>query len=141
MIWLKSFKGRHHCPPDWSPRRGPRTRSTAQQPAMAPAAMKSMKAGGKPMTKTALAQTIADGVEMKRKEVVAVLDSLHGVAASELKKAGKFTIPGVCMVKTRQKPATKAGKREVFGKVVMVKAKPAKTAVKAFCAAALKKEF
>merc|ERR1719396_139959 len=128
MIWLKSFKGRHHCPPDWSPRRGPRTRSTAQQPAMAPAAMKSMKAGGKPMTKTALAQTSADGVEMKRKAVVAVLDSLHGVAASELKKAGKFTIPGVCMVKTRQKPATKAGKREVFGKVVMVKAKPAKTA-------------
>jgi len=115
--------------------------AAALPPAMAPAAMKSMKAGGKPMTKTALAQTIADGAEMKRKDVVAVLDSLHGVAASELKKAGKFTIPGVCMVKTRQKPATKAGKREVFGKVVMVKAKPAKTVVKAFCVAALKKEF
>merc|ERR1719291_927575 len=28
------------------------------------------------------------------------------------------------MIKTRQKKATKAGKREVFGKVVMVKAKP-----------------
>merc|ERR1719289_52270 len=108
-------------------------RGRSQQPGMAPAAMKSMKAGGKPMTKTALAQTIADGV--------AVLDSLHGVAASELKKAGKFTIPGVCMVKTRQKPATKAGKREAFGKVMMVKAKPAKTVVKAFCVAALKKEF
>merc|ERR1739845_314945 len=47
-------------------------------------------------------------------------------AAKELKSAGKFTIPGVCMVKTRKKPATPAGKREVFGKVVMVKAKPAK---------------
>merc|ERR1719193_2411194 len=100
--------------------------------------MKSMKAGGKPMSKTAVAQTIADGAELKRKDV---LDSLHGVAASELKKVGKFTIPGLCMVKTRQKPATKAGKKEIFGKVVMVKAKPAKTVVKAFCAAALKREF
>jgi len=41
------------------------------------------------------------------------------------------------MVKTRTKPATKAGKREVFGKV-MVKAKPAKTVVKAFAVPALK---
>ena len=45
------------------------------------------------------------------------------------------------MIKTRLKPATKAGKREVFGKVVMVKARPARTVVKAFPAAALKKQF
>merc|ERR1711971_46810 len=32
-------------------------------------------------------------------------------------------------VKTRRKPATKAGKREIFGKMVVVKAKPAKTVV------------
>merc|ERR1712194_466033 len=67
-----------------------------------------------------------------------VLESLAEVAAKEVKK-GKFTIPGVVMVKTRLKPATKAGKREVFGKMMMVKAKPAKTIVKAFCVAALKK--
>merc|ERR1712048_681262 len=36
------------------------------------------------------------------------------------------------------KPATKAGKREVFGKVVMVKAKPARKVVKAFPVSALK---
>ena len=42
------------------------------------------------------------------------------------------------MIKTRLKPATKAGKREMFGKVVVVKAKPAKTVVKAFPVAALK---
>merc|ERR1712190_378909 len=53
----------------------------------------------------------------------------------------KFVIPGVVMIKTRQKKATKAGKREIFGKVVMVKAKPAKTIVKAFPAKALKDEF
>merc|ERR1711976_292544 len=32
---------------------------------------------------------------------------------------GQVRIPGLCMVKTRLKPATKAGKREVFGKVMM----------------------
>ena len=54
-------------------------------------------------------------------------------------KVGKFTVPGLCMIKTRNKPATKAGKREVFGKTMFVKAKPAKTVVKAFAVAALKK--
>ena len=52
-----------------------------------------------------------------------------------------FVIPGLCMLKTRKKPATKAGKREIFGKVVVVKAKPAKTVVKALAAKALKDEF
>ena len=41
-----------------------------------------------------------------------------------------FTIPGLARIKTRRKPATKAGKREVFGKVMMAKAKPLKTVVK-----------
>ena len=35
-------------------------------------------------------------------------------------------------MKIRNKSATKAGKREVFGKIVMVKAKPARQIVKAF---------
>ena len=43
------------------------------------------------------------------------------------------------MLKTRMKPAQKAGKREIFGKVVMVKAKPAKKIVKAFPVSALRK--
>ena len=68
-----------------------------------------------------------------------VINSLGGVAAKQLKTAGKLVIPGLCMVKTRVKPATKAGKREIFGKMCVVKAKPAKTIVKAFPVAALKK--
>merc|ERR1711972_3888 len=90
-------------------------------------------------TKGGLAQSIADELEMKKKDVATVLDSLASIAATEVKKAGKFTIPGVAMAKTRVKPATKAGKREIFGKVVVVKAKPAKTVVKALPVAALKK--
>jgi hypothetical protein len=33
--------------------------------------------------------------------------------ARGIKKTGKVVVPGVAMVKTRLKPATKAGKREV----------------------------
>merc|ERR1711972_1101391 len=108
----------------------------ATDAAMAP--MKAMK-GGMEMTKGALAQELADGTEMKKSQVSKVLDSLASVATREVKKAGKCTIPGLCMIKTRQKPATKAGKREIFGKMVMVKAKPAKAVVKAYPVAALKK--
>merc|ERR1711972_830734 len=107
--------------------------------AMAPMkAMKAMK-GGTPMSKGALAQALADGTELKKSEVTKVLDTLASVATQEVKKVGKCTIPGLCMIKTRLKPATKAGKKEIFGKLVMVKAKPAKTIVKAFAVAALKK--
>ena len=42
-----------------------------------------------------------------------------------MKSAGVCTIPDVCKIKTRMRPATKAGKREVFAKVVMVKVKHA----------------
>merc|ERR1719481_350111 len=105
---------------------------------MAP--MKAMKAGKsvKAMTKTSIAEFIAEAAEIKKSQASKALAALAEVAAQEVKK-GKFTIPGVCMVKTRLKPATKAGKREVFGKLVMVKARPARTIVKAFPVAALKK--
>merc|ERR1712217_853221 len=102
---------------------------------------KAMKAAAKPLTKVGLAEALAADLGLKKSECGKLIDSLGGIAAKELKGVGKFTIPGVCMVKTRKKPATKAGKREVFGKVVMVKAKPAKTVVKAFPAAAVKKIF
>merc|ERR1712187_420863 len=103
------------------------------------APMKAMKKAGPVMSKGGMGQAIADELEMKKRDVTTVLDSLASIAATEVEKAGKFTIPGVAMVKTRVKPATKAGKREIFGKVVVVKAKPAKTVVKAFAVAALKK--
>jgi len=52
-----------------------------------------------------------------------------------------FTIPGICRIKTRATPATKACVRMIFGKETKVKAKPAKTVVKAYPVAALKKQI
>merc|ERR1712039_959592 len=107
-------------------------------PSRAMAPMKAVK-GAKPMTKGALAEALATECELKKSQCAKIVSSLAGVAAEQVKKAGKFVLPGLCMIKTRVKPATKAGKREIFGKMVMVKAKPAKTIVKAYPVAALKK--
>merc|ERR1712151_616987 len=88
---------------------------------MAPA----MKTPVKAMSKGALADALATQCELKKAVCSKVLDTLAGVATKEVKKTGVFSVPGLCRLKIRTKPATKAGKREVFGKVVMVKAKPA----------------
>merc|ERR1712146_11024 len=99
--------------------------------------MKATKAV-KSMSKGAIANALATECEMKKTQMSKALDALASLGASECKKTGKFTIPGLVMLKTRKKPATVAGKREIFGKVCVVKAKPAKTVVKGFCVTALK---
>merc|ERR1711964_343660 len=63
---------------------------------------------------------------VKRKEVKAVFETLGSLIPTQLKATGKFTIPGVTMIKLKKKPATKAGKRMAFGKEVFCKAKPAR---------------
>merc|ERR1719465_158063 len=103
--------------------------------------MKAMKAAKKAMSKGAVSAAIAEEHEMRPKQVAAVIDSLVKLGTAEVKKSGIFTIHGLCRIKTRVKPATKAGKREIFGKMVKVKAKPARTVVKAFAVAALKSQF
>merc|ERR1712118_404224 len=106
-------------------------------------AMKSMKAGGaaKAMTKGALLKAIETEHGLKTKECSNALNSLAVIAAKEVKKSGVFTLPGLCRIKTRTKPATKACTRMAFGKEMKVKAKPARTIVKAYPVAALKRQI
>merc|ERR1712056_102308 len=105
-------------------------------------AMKAMKAAASGvMTKGGLAEILAAEGEVKKSICTKMIDKLGGVAATEVKKTGKFVIPGVCMIKTRVKPATKAGKRMILGQETFVKAKPARTVVKAFPVSALKKSI
>merc|ERR1711865_1225763 len=102
---------------------------------------KSMKAGVKAMTKGVLAKTLATEHGLKQKACSDLINSMVAIATKEVKATGVFTLPGVCRIKTRMKPATKAGVRMMFGKETKVKAKPAKTIVKAFPVAALKKQI
>merc|ERR1719253_951388 len=84
-------------------------------------AMKKAKSGGKAMTKGALVKILAEQHEMKTKACAEVLDSLAALATTEVKKTGIFTLPGLCRIKTRVKPA--------------------RTVVKAFPVAALKAQI
>merc|ERR1719311_1184747 len=97
--------------------------------------------GNKAMTKGTMMKDIATEHGLKTKEVSQVFDSLAAIATKEVKKTGVFTIPGLCRIKTRVKPATKAGVRMAFGQEIKVKAKPARTVVKAFPVAALKAQI
>merc|ERR1712224_1133344 len=102
---------------------------------------KSMKAGAKAMSKGAMTKALATEHSLKQKACSEVINSIVAIATQEVKKTGVFTIPGLCRLKTRTKPATKAGVRTMFGKEVKVKAKAAKTIVKAYSVAALKKQI
>merc|ERR1719194_376880 len=99
--------------------------------------MKTAKAG-KAMTKGAIAASIASEFELKQNVAGKIIASLAELGAKEVKQNGIFTFPGLCRIKTRVKPATKACKKEIFGEMCMVKARPARTVVKAFPVAALK---
>merc|ERR1712045_209473 len=104
--------------------------------AMAKGGMKAAPA--RAMSKGGIADKLATTHELKKSVVTKLLGTLAEVGAAEVKKTGLFTIPGLARIKTKRKPATKAGKKMMFGAEVVVKAKPAKTVVKAFPAAALK---
>merc|ERR1712046_409581 len=92
----------------------------------------------KSMTKGAIAEAMGTECELKKSVCAKLINSLAEVATKEVGSTGVFALPGLCRLKTRVKPATKAGQKEVFGKVVMVKAKPARKIVKAYPVAALK---
>merc|ERR550514_1704283 len=86
-----------------------------------------MKAAKKAMNMTDISKTIAEQTELKPKSVKAVFGALVEIANAEVKKTEKFAIPHLVTLKLKHKPATKAGKRMMFGKEVKVAAKPSRT--------------
>merc|ERR1719424_105304 len=91
---------------------------------------KAMKAAAKSLPKGGIADALAAKSGLEKKVVAGVVDDLVALATAEVKKAGKFTIPGLCMLKTRIRPARKAGMAQAFGKTIKLKARPAKKMVK-----------
>ncbi len=80
--------------------------------------------------------------EMKKADISKVLNTLTEIGTQEVKKSGKFVLPGLCMIKTRTKAAVKGGgTRMMFGKEVTIKPQPAKTVVKAFPVSQLKSQI
>jgi nucleoid DNA-binding protein len=89
----------------------------------------------KPVTKSQLYQMLSEETELTRKQVAAVFDALHGVVKRELSKkgAGVFTLPGLLKLKKVHKKATKARKgiNPATKEEITIKARPARTVVKA----------
>jgi nucleoid DNA-binding protein len=103
--------------------------------------MKKKTVSAKALSKGGIADALATKSGLKKSQCAKVLDDFAALATTEVKKTGKFAIPGLCMLKTRVKPARKAGTAQAFGKTIKVKARAAKTIVKAYCSAALKKSI
>merc|ERR1719488_163063 len=99
------------------------------------------RAAGKALSKGGIAEALAAASEVKKSDCSKIVDALAEMGAKQVKSVGKFVMPGLVMIKTRRKAATKAGKKLMFGKEVQVAAKPAKMVVKAFCVGALKKSI
>lgn len=66
----------------------------------------------KPLTKTQILTQIAEETDLSKKQVQAVLDSMTGLIESSVAKKGPgaFTIPGLCKIHVRVKPARPAQK-------------------------------
>lgn len=94
-------------------------------------------------TKSQILSVLAEDTELLKKEVTAVLDALAELAHAHLKKggSGEFSVPSLG-IKLRRviKPAREAreGTNPFTGEKIMIKAKPASTAVKATALKALK---
>ena len=94
-------------------------------------------------TNSQILSTLAEDTGMSKKEVTAVLDALAELAHAHLRKggSGEFTVPSLG-IKLRRviKPAREAreGTNPFTGERIMIKAKPASTAVKATALKALK---
>ena len=73
-------------------------------------AMKAKKVStAKVMTKGGLTGELANSTELKKADISTILNTLAEIGTKEVKKSGKFVLPGLVMIKTRDKPAKKAG--------------------------------
>ena len=85
------------------------------------------------LSKTELIQRIADELEMTKKDVKDVLETLAVVGYKEMQKTGEFMLPGFAKFVVVKKPATKARKgiNPFTKEPTIFKAKPARKTIKA----------
>ncbi len=83
-------------------------------------------------TKSEVFSTIADKTELAKRDVAAVFDELQPIIKKSLRANGMFTMPGLCKMVVKKKPATKARKgiNPFTGEEMMFKAKPASKTVR-----------
>ena len=106
-------------------------------------------AGGAPMKKRDVAKALAEAMRRNRARAdyvfregaMRILNKLAEIGRGELVRVGQFKLPGLAILRAKRKPATNGGMKVVLGKVVSVKAKPAKLGVTAVPAATVRKAY
>ena len=90
---------------------------------------------GKPASKSAMFQSLAEATGLNRKQIASVFDELTNLIKRDLSKKGPgaVALPGLLKIKRVTKPATKArqGRNPATGEPMTIKAKPARTIVRA----------
>jgi nucleoid DNA-binding protein len=86
----------------------------------------------KPFTKTELITCVVKTVELPKKKVVEVFDTLQAIMHAHVRAGHAFSLPGVFKVTVVKKPATKQRKgiNPFTGEPTIFKAKPARKVVK-----------
>src|SRR5438552_15624385 len=97
---------------------------------------------GKPVPKSAMYQSLSEATGLSRKQIATVFDELTNLIKRDVgrKGPGVFALPGLLKIKRVNKPATKArqGRNPATGETMMIKAKPARTVVRAQALKSLK---
>ena len=108
--------------------------ATAKKASNKPAANKKGPAIKQAFTQSQTVSSIAENTEMTKADVKCVLDELHEIIERHMCKNGvkEFNFQGLFKIKTIAKKATKArkGVNPFTGEEIMIKAKPARKAVK-----------
>ncbi|MAE65251.1 MAG: DNA-binding protein [Phycisphaeraceae bacterium] len=85
-------------------------------------------------TKSEIFGTIAENTDLPKRQIAAVFDELGIIIKKNLsaRGPGMFTVPGLCKMVVKKKPATKArkGRNPFTGEEMMFKAKPASKTVR-----------
>ena len=90
------------------------------------------KSGAKSPSKSEVYSQIAAKTGLAKREVASVFNELSPIIKKSLKQNGIFTMPGLCKMVVKKKPATKArmGTNPFTGEQMMFKAKPASKTVR-----------
>ena len=88
----------------------------------------------KPLTKTQTLTTLAETTGKTKKEIAELLEALVNLAYKEVKRSGKFTIPGIGALKKVKRKA-RMGRNPATGEAIKI---PAKTVTKFTLAKAAK---
>ena len=97
----------------------PKARGARAGPAAAKAAPRPKQ------TAAELENAIADAAELPPKNVKSLLEALRDVAAKRLRETNVFKLHGVVLIRRRKTPAREQTTRSIFGKDVVLRARPA----------------